>query len=146
MALKKKEPYKMGGFATYFKDLVAGGPYTQREIAHHLGVSTRSITNYLAGERVPGIAMCEQIAFLFGVSVAEVRAAAGKPLPTSIDGIFSKHIRSLMLGMDWTPRRLDQLTKFLEAMEQEQEESYAERDEVGHEDRSDSERTEDDPS
>lgn len=121
MNAETKRAYTDGSFASYFRVLIEQGPYTQAEVAHRLGVSTRTITNYLGNERIPGVAMCEAIAFLYGVSIAEVRAAAGKPLSTSIDSIFSKQIRSLMLGMDWTPRRLDALKSFLEQMEEEQE-------------------------
>jgi transcriptional regulator with XRE-family HTH domain len=121
MSEETRSAYEIGSFASYFRALIDNGPYTQQEVAHHLGVSTRSVTNYLSGDRIPGVPLCEHIAFLFGVSIAEVRAAAGKPLPTSIDSIFDKRIRSLMLGMDWTPRRLDTLTQFLEEMEREQE-------------------------
>jgi transcriptional regulator with XRE-family HTH domain len=117
--------YHIEGFGEYFATLIEASPYKSRnEIAKLIGVSTKSIDNYLTGDRIPGIGTCEAIAFTFGVSIAEVRAAAGKPLPTSIDSVFSKDIRSLMLGMDWTPRRLESLQGFLQDMEDEQEATY----------------------
>jgi transcriptional regulator with XRE-family HTH domain len=119
--------YRIEGFGEYFADLIDAGPYKSREeIANLIGVSTKSLDNYLSGDRRPGIGTCEAIAFTFGVSIAEVRAAAGKPLPTSIDSVFNKDIRSLMLGMDWTPRRLDELQAFLQGMEDEQEAQHEE--------------------
>jgi transcriptional regulator with XRE-family HTH domain len=114
--------FHISGFGEYFASLIESSAYeSQEEIAHVLGVSKRTITYYLSNARTPEVPMCEAIAFAFGVSIAEVRAAAGRPLPTSIDSVFDKDIRSLMLGMDWTPERLETLRDFLSNMEYEQE-------------------------
>lgn len=116
------ERFHITGFGEYFASLIESSAYTsQDEIAHVLGVSTRTLTNYLSDGRTPEVPMCEAIAFAFGVSIAEVRAAAGRPIPTSIDSVFDKDIRSLMLGMDWNESRLNELREFLELMQHKQE-------------------------
>lgn len=108
-------------FGEYFSELISSSAYqSQAEVAQVLHVSLRSVNKYANGHVTPSVQMCEAIAFAFGVSIAEVRAAAGKPAPTSIDGVFDRQIRSLMLGMDWTPERLIRLREFLEEMDNEE--------------------------
>lgn len=110
--------YEIEGFGPYFRSLVDASDFrSQAEIAQALRVSQRSVEKWLSGQMKPTATMCEQIGLAFGVSIAEVRAAAGKPLPTSIDSVFDIKIRSLMLGIDWTPERLIALREFLTGLE-----------------------------
>jgi transcriptional regulator with XRE-family HTH domain len=118
MSDETRNAYQIGSFGQYFSQLVKSSAFrSQHEVAVSLGVSQRAISNYMVGSRIPSATMCEKIAMVFGVSIAEVRAAAGKPLPTSIDATFDTQIRSLMLGIDWTPERLTRLRSFLQEVE-----------------------------